>query len=292
MAGSELGRRLRRWSGVATAAVLLPLACSPPPAAKPTTPADVAQPPAAQPPATRPPAAAPPAPAFKPPPSRSPAPPSRPPTVVEIEPAGAGEDERQDLVQASRLERERRKNQPPAAPIAVITNQNLDQMAKRGDLTFAEEAEGAAASAPETGSSEPREGVQEEYWRARALEIRNGWQQAVEERQDLEERVAVLRRRFYAEDDPFVRDGQIKPEWDRALERLAELKETETRMRQELDDLYEEAELAGVSGEWLDDGRELEPGADEGEDEDGEAGQELPAHQTKDPPIFEDEAPP
>src|ERR1700719_3030361 len=57
----------------------------------------------------------------------------------------------------------------------------------------------------------------EKYWRGRALEIRQRWRKASDRIKELEEDIGLLRRRFYAQDDPYVRDGQIKPAWDHAL---------------------------------------------------------------------------
>ena len=62
--------------------------------------------------------------------------------------------------------------------------------------------------------------AEEAYWRDRVLEIRLAWRDAADRVEELEGDVFHLRQRFYAEDDGFYRDSQIKPAWDRAVEQL------------------------------------------------------------------------
>ena len=60
----------------------------------------------------------------------------------------------------------------------------------------------------------------EVYWRSRVLAIRLRWRKAADRIKQLESDVSEWRRRFYSQDDPYVRDSQIKPAWDRALDEL------------------------------------------------------------------------
>lgn len=212
--------------------------------------------------------------------------PEKPKPVVEIESTDPEVDKHQSLVEAAAAERNRRSERS-RTPIAVIDNENLGTYAERGDLTYADPAE----VAPEVAAAEALEDDrgQAEYWSDQARELRLAWSQVVDERQDLEEEAAALRNRFYAEDDPFVRDGKIKPEWDRVLDRISETKREEELLRQELDDLYEQASLAGADLDWLDESRDLAPATDES---DGSGvGDELPSHEVLNPPVVEDEDP-
>ncbi|MCB1037858.1 MAG: hypothetical protein KDD47_28750 [Acidobacteria bacterium] len=215
----------------------------------------------------------------------APPPPKAPPILVEIEPS---EEERpqdsRSLVEASREARAKRLAErsrgEAGKPLAVINNDNLDDFAKAGELTYAEASPPASDTPP---AAEPA-GV-EEYWRDRAEGLREEWKQVVEERKSLEDRAALLRRRFYAEDDPFVRDGQIKPEWDQALERLSELRKDEQVLRDRLDELFAEGELAGADPGWLGEDDELEASEEEPEQHDPlEPAGELEAHEVQDPP--------
>ncbi len=186
-------------------------------------------------------------------------------TVV-IDPGGPGSDEGRNLAAAARSERERRRQ--AGSPTAVITDESLPSYAT-GDLTVATPAvappapEGAAeAESPAVLDSE-REG----YWRRRVLEIRTRWRQAVDRVAELEGSAAELRRRFYAEDDPYYRDTQIKPAWDRALELLEENRRTIERSKVELEETLEEGRQAGALPGWLREGVELEPESEEEADE-------------------------
>jgi hypothetical protein len=83
----------------------------------------------------------------------------------------------------------------------------------------------------------------------------------VDEIADLERDADGLRRRFYAESDPYVRDTRVKPDWDRVLDRIREMREAAERRRRELVEHLEEGRRAGAMPGWLREGIELEPAA-------------------------------
>ena len=175
--------------------------------------------------------------------------------------------------------------------MAVITNRNLAEMAEGGqvsvisapgDGTAAAAAPGggekgaattpaanAAAASPSNTASKaagPAAGtvspeLAEEYWRGQALKIRLDWKAAVEEVDELQSEVADLRRRFYEEDDPFYRDNEIKPSWDRALDRLQEAKSDAETQERKLTRFLEEGRRSGALPGWLREGVEFEPQA-------------------------------
>lgn len=162
------------------------------------------------------------------------------------------------LVAASRREKKRRAN---IEPVAVITNQNLKESGIGGQVTF---ATGASPSAAADSDQPGRDAVQkarveEEYWRSGTLEVRLSWKAAVNETIDLQAEVARLRRRFYAEDDPHYRDNEIKPAWDRALERLAATRREAEDHRQRLTEFLQRGRAAGALPGWLREGLEYEP---------------------------------
>ena len=74
----------------------------------------------------------------------------------------------------------------------------------------------------------------EEYWRGRARRDARTWRQAADEVKELEQKSGELRLRFYAESDSFLRDTQIKPEWDRVLDRLRQARLDVDAAKQEL----------------------------------------------------------
>jgi hypothetical protein len=194
------------------------------------------------------------------------------------------------LAQAAKAERERRAEAVP--PRIVINNKTLHRYAKGGQLTVAEAKKkkdaasapagaaaghgaggaGAAAPRPATGRAAggPAPGAtggagsaerehDERYWRGRALDIRERWRKAADRIKVLEQDVSEWRRRFYAQDDPWVRDGQIKPAWDRALVELRESRAAVVAAKQELADFQEEGRIAGALPGWLREGIDLEP---------------------------------
>jgi hypothetical protein len=197
--------------------------------------------------------------------------------TILIEPGLEEEEKQESLAEAARAERERRRNAPP--PTIVITNQNLEDHAT-GDLT---EVEGPPAPAEPIVHTEAEETF-EAYWRDRIREARSHWGSVEEEIDHLNARIAELRQRFYAEDDPFYRDSQIKPAWDRALERLEEARAEMEDAEAEVERVLEEGRRAGALPGWLREGIELEP--EKKEDE----GFEVIEHQPQEPTIVvEDE---
>jgi hypothetical protein len=193
-----------------------------------------------------------------------PPPPSEPPVaapelpknetiVIDQGETAPAETTSEALVAAARAERERRRNAPP--PAIVLDNKSLGKYAG-GQLTVAAPAQGA----PAAGASEVEAiAEREKYWRERALAVRQRWRDAVDAIAAHEQEAAGLRMRFYAEDDPYVRDGQIKPAWDRALDLLAQAKRDAVAAESAVADTMEEGRRAGAWPGWLREGLELEP---------------------------------
>jgi hypothetical protein len=212
---------------------------------------------------------APPAPAEKPAPTPAPQPAetpiasrneeittenSRPKDVDVVDPGG--ERGPLTLVEAAKAERERRARSGP--PVAVINDKNVTH--SKGHLTVGETKKPAAVAGADAAALQTIR--DEQYWRSRALDIRTRLRQSTDRVGDLELSAAGWRRRFYAEEDPYFRDGKIKPEWDRVLAQLEETRNDVATTRKELDDFLEEGRRAGALPGWLREGGELEPPAE------------------------------
>jgi hypothetical protein len=201
------------------------------------------------------------------------------PTTVVIDDAGKKEEE-PSLLAASRKALERRKQAPP--PRLVIDDDNLAEIGEGGSVTLASPAAGGegeeeAESDTATLTAAERD---EAYWRAEVRRLRQQWHDTAEEIGTLERRAEGLRTRFYAEDDPYVRDRQIKPAWDRALDRLAQARLDAEAYRAELAQRLEEGRRAGALPGWLREGIELEPVVEEPSTE------ELDELQPIEPPVL------
>jgi hypothetical protein len=187
--------------------------------------------------------------------------PSRAPadsTLIVIDPADTPAAQPQSLAEAAARERARRDRE--TKPVLEITNQNLAQHAAGGVLTIAHSTAAEDAAADEAAEAAVAASAeQEKLWRDRGLEIRTRWREAVERVPELEEKVAGLRNQFYATDDPAVRDGQIKPQWDRALADLEEARYQAAKGAEEVAAFLEEGRRAGALPGWLREGSELEP---------------------------------
>jgi hypothetical protein len=177
--------------------------------------------------------------------------PSPSPDNVDVVDPG-GESGPVSLVQAAKAERERRANS--GEPVAVITDKTLPHLPK-GKLTYADtKKKPVSAEAPTADNAHG-----EQYWRDRAVDVRTRWKKAADEVKELEESAAGWRRRFYAENDPYARDSQVKPEWDRVLDRLGKARTEVEDTKKELEELLEEGRRAGALPGWLREGAELEP---------------------------------
>jgi hypothetical protein len=208
------------------------------------------------------------------------------PSVVVVDQPDYDPSSQLTLAQAAKAERERKAEAVP--PRIVINNKNLHRYAKGGQLTVADPkkkkqdatpaaaASASTAAAPATarpaagggaagtaatagGAGSPGFERDERYWRGRALDIRERWHNAAERVKGLEQDVSEWRRRFYAQDDPWVRDGQIKPAWDHALEELRASRAAVVSAKKELVEFQEEGRIAGALPGWLREGIDLEP---------------------------------
>jgi hypothetical protein len=157
----------------------------------------------------------------------------------------------EELAAVAAAERERRRRAGP--PTVVINNANLAQHAT-GKLTV---SQGSGETAEASSAANPAK--DERYWRDRVRDLREQWAAAVDSIGELEARAASLRTRFYAQDDPYVRDGEIKPAWDKALENLEEARLRGRSLEDQLGATLEEGRQAGALPGWLREGVELEP---------------------------------
>ena len=109
------------------------------------------------------------------------------------------------------------------------------------------------------------------------------WRRTLDRIAELELESAALRQQFYAEEDPYVRDSQIKPSWDGVLDRLGQLRDRADRYEQELDQFVETGRQAGAEPGWLAEGWELEP-----ERRTASNVEKFTVHKTMEPPIVDE----
>jgi hypothetical protein len=187
------------------------------------------------------------------------------------------------LVEAARAERQRRAQAGAPATI-VITDKNIHQYAAKGQLTVADPKEKKKiAAAPSAADAAAEQLLRDEkYWRGHVLEIRLHWHAATDEIKRLEQRSTELRQRFYSENDSFVRDNQVKTEWDRVTDRLQKARAEAEAASQELAAFLEEGRRANALPGWLREGEEQDPAPIPVKKK------SLPPPQAIDPPILND----
>jgi hypothetical protein len=192
------------------------------------------------------------------------------------------------LVEAARAERQRRAG--AGKPIAVINDKTLPKYASKGQITIADtrkdknKAKTASPATPAATAAEA-EARDELHWRSRARQLRENWRQLADEVKELERKSAELRQKFYGETDTFLRDTQVKPDWDRVLDRLRQGRLDVDTARQDLAKFLEEGRAAGAQPGWLDEGADEEPA-----DESGKEKEPVPALQSIEPPVIENDS--
>lgn len=209
-----------------------------------------------------------------PPPLPPPAPPIREVTpqtdrsTVKVIEEGGTASQPNSLAEASLLAKSRKGQHGPS--VVSINDENLHEFSEQGDIIVLESAPAAPnpvddsdALVDPTHSRLDSSVRDEQYWRNRALELRMGWRRTVDRIKELTLESAALRQRFYAEDDPYVRDSQLKPAWDRVLDRIEQLKVRSDQYERELDTFSLEGRQSEAHQGWLNQGWELEPSADE-----------------------------
>jgi hypothetical protein len=191
------------------------------------------------------------------------------------------------LVEAAHAERERRAG--AGKPIAVINDKTLPRYAAKGQITVADpkaakDKKKGPTAADAAAAAQARD---EEYWRSHARNLRDVWRQAADEVKDLEQKSGELRLRFYAEGDSFLRDTQIKPDWDRVLDRLRQARVDVDSAKQDLAKFLDEGRAAGAQPGWLDEGIENEPEEPKKKEKDKDS---RSAVQAIEPPVLNDDS--
>jgi hypothetical protein len=190
------------------------------------------------------------------------------------------------LAEAAHAERQRRAGAGKKS-IAVINDKTLPKYASKGQITIADtkkDKNKARMASPAVAAAEA-EARDEQHWRSRARQLRENWRQVSDEVKELERKSAELRQKFYGETDTFLRDTQVKPDWDRVLDRLRQGRLDVDTAKQNLANFLEEGRAAGAQPGWLDEGAEEEPA-----DESGQRKEPVPALQSIEPPVIENDS--
>jgi hypothetical protein len=195
----------------------------------------------------------------------------------------AGVDDSQipkTLVEAAHAERARRAGAEKSS--VVINDKTLPRYAAKGQITVADpKAKDRAKGASPALAAAAAQARDEQYWRGRARQLRETWKQAADEVKELEQKSGELRLKFYAESDSFLRDTQVKPEWDRVLDHLRQAKLDVDAAKQDLAKFLEEGRAANALPGWLDEGIENEPEEPKKIDKDGAPVQSI------EPPVLD-----
>ena len=204
-----------------------------------------------------------------------------------VDPGVEGDGTPATLVEAARTEKERRARSGQST--VVINDKSLPRYARQGQITIADPKDKKKVAAAKPASAAPAPAVEirdESYWRNRAREIRERWSQTSEDVKKLEQKSTELRQKFYLENDLFVRDNQIKPDWDRVLDRLRQTRLDEEEVKQELDAFLEEGRAAGAAPLWLSEGEEEEPQMQDRSKAPPKKNEGAPPARAIEPPVF------
>jgi hypothetical protein len=141
----------------------------------------------------------------------------------------------------------------PEGQSRVITNDSVKQLSQGVELTTGKPG-GPAAPAPVGGTQEsPKKAI----WQQRYRDAVNRVAALEAEVTRLEGESARLEREFYAHDDPYQRDGVIKPAWDKAVNDLRQAQADLAEARTKPDEIMDAARRDGALPGWF---RGLEEG--------------------------------
>lgn len=212
-----------------------------------------------------------------PPPIREVAPSS--PKAIKVISEGNEGKTQPSLIEASRMAKAKKKNEGEVRPLIEITDENLRDYSSQGQVFLVESGASEATAAPasvaeavvaeesdavpvavagETDSNSGGSADRELFWRQSVSELRTGLRRSIEDLRRIELESTLLRQQFYSETDPFVRDNEVKPRWDRALDQLTSLRKKAKEDHNALTSLLAEAKKSGISPEWLQDGTSTE----------------------------------
>jgi hypothetical protein len=135
----------------------------------------------------------------------------------------------------------------PEGESRVLTNDSVRQLSQGVELTTAIPYDAPAVPRVSGGASD----ASREMWQQRYQFAR--WEAARLDREiaRLEGEVAALETQFYALDDPFARDGQVKPQWDAALAELREAKARQAEVKAKPSQIIDKARRAGGLPGWF-----------------------------------------
>lgn len=128
-----------------------------------------------------------------------------------------------------------------------IDNEAVKELAKGVELTTSKASGPTGGVTMTSGFDESRK----EYWQKAYASAVARIPELEKRVADLESEAARLQRDFYARDDPFYRDGVIKPAWDKALAQLAEAKKELESARGGPDQVLDAARREGAEPGWF-----------------------------------------
>jgi type IV secretory pathway VirB10-like protein len=156
------------------------------------------------------------------------------------------------LGEIAKKEEERRKTVKPATK--VYTNRDLPKTPAPQTPPDGALPPPVAPPAPKPDETakpdEEKDEKDENWWRARMTNVRTELQRSEMALEAFQSRVNALSTDFAARDDPYQR-AQIAIERQKTLNELERVKSDIVRLKQQMDDIEEEARLAGVPPGWL-----------------------------------------
>ena len=138
----------------------------------------------------------------------------------------------------------------------VITNENLRALAGDAELTSAAGGTPEPAGTPPggvavRGGADASEAALQKLWQQRYQRARGYLRFLEDEERRLSAEVERLKTQFYATDDGFFRDREIKPAWDEALAKLNETRRLLAESRSLPDQVVQAARREGALPGWF-----------------------------------------
>jgi hypothetical protein len=133
----------------------------------------------------------------------------------------------------------------------VITNESLKELSAGAELTTATAAPPPDASPGGALPEEQQQAEKKTYWQQRYFAAQREVATLDAEEKRLSAEVSRLEREFYARDDPYQRDGVIKPAWDDAVAKLRDVQRRQAEARSAPEAIANEARRDGALPGWF-----------------------------------------
>ena len=151
------------------------------------------------------------------------------------------------LIEASHRAKALKEKSDTAKSSIIINDENLKEFSSGGQVFLLESEADKMAELMETKKATGDSAESLTFW---SNQIGKTWSllnSLIFDLRRLQLENALLRQQFYAETDPFVRESEIKPRWDRTIDQIERLRQRCRENYDAIEDLLSEARKKSIN---------------------------------------------